>query len=120
MYGHDQARECKKSKTVQFDVFVAGDVCEARRALREYCYRSPCCVTLTPTQFVYRGGLEDGVVVGVREYPRFPSTPVDLRARAQDIGEALRLALSQDSFMVVEHGGDTAWHTSRREEVASA
>ena len=30
------------------------------------------CVTVTPTRFIYKDGWEDGVVIGLINYPRFP------------------------------------------------
>jgi len=95
------------------EVFIAGDKATARRVLRDYCMKDPCCVTLSSTEYVYRGGLEDGVVVGLRNYPRFPSSPEEIRSRANDIASVLMDEMAQDSCMIVDSTGDTVWRTTR-------
>lgn len=113
MYGHRPKRvNEREGQTVCIEVFLAGDVSTARNALREYCIVDPCCVTLTETDFIYRGGLESGVVVGIREYPRFPAGRKVLADRARSIAEFLRQRLCQDSYMIVEQD-KTTWGTTR-------
>ena len=92
---------------------MAGDVEHAKQVIRRWCKESPCCVTVTPTTFIYRGGEEDGFVVGFRNYPRFPTDHYTLRSMAADLAEALRGELGQDSYMSVDHDGVTTWSTTR-------
>lgn len=103
---HDQTRIV--------EVFMAGDIEHAKQLIRRYCAESPCCVTVTPTTYIYRGGEEAGFVVGVRNYPRFPADSYTLRERASEIGELLRDAMGQDSYMVADHSGQTTWRTVRQ------
>ena len=72
------------------------------------------CVTVTPTTFVYTGGAEEGVEIGLVNYPRFPSTQEELAGKAQRLGELLLRELCQHSFLIVQPG-TTTW-CSRREE----
>lgn len=88
-------------ETYQVTVFVGGDVATAKRWLREECYRSGLCVTVTPTTFVYTGGDEDGLAIGFVNYPRFPSTRDEIWNRAHAIATALVVALCQKTALVV-------------------
>jgi hypothetical protein len=103
---HEQART--------IEVFMAGDIEHAKQVVRRWCKESPCCVTVTPTTFIYRGGEEAGFVVGFRNYPRFPSDAYTLRAMATELADRLREELGQDSYMSVDHGGMATWSTTRQ------
>lgn len=39
-----------------------------------YCNGAGLCVTVTPTKFIYTKRWEPGCIVGLINYPRFPST----------------------------------------------
>jgi len=56
------------------------------------------CVTVTPTEFIYAGGNEPGVVVGLIQYPRFEMQESDILDRA--IALATILMHSLDQFRV--------------------
>ncbi len=71
------------------------DVAMAHRICQEYVDRGGVGVTVTPLRFLYTGGAEDGVAVGLVNYPRFPSTPEQIRARALELAELLRSRLQQ-------------------------
>ena len=75
------------------------------------------CVTVTPTTYVYTGGEEDGMIVGLINYPRFPASPDNLWERAEDIGDALRTALGQQSY-TIQAPDKTVWFSHRPEDVA--
>lgn len=104
----------KSEPTHVVEVFIAGDIEHAKQLLRKFCKERPCCVTVTKTTYIYRGGEESGLVVGLRNYPRFPSERQSLLRTATDIGEMLLDALGQDSFMVTDHSGQTVWTTTRQ------
>ena len=53
------------------------------------------CVTITPTEFRYKDGYESGIIVGLINYPRFPSAPEEIRAKALSLAESLREELQQ-------------------------
>lgn len=95
------------------ELFMAGDIEHAKQVIRRFCRDVPCCVTVTPTTFIYNGGEEAGFVVGFRNYPRFPSDGESIRDRASKLGVALIDASGQDSYMVVCHGGTTMWASVR-------
>lgn len=113
-YQQPQAGETVRHEPTRVvEVFMAGDVEHAKQIVRKFCLESPCCVTVTPTTFVYTGGEEAGFVVGFRNYPRFPTDPYTLRAAASDLAERLREALGQRSYMSVDAGGMTTWSSMR-------
>lgn len=95
------------------ELFMAGDIEHAKQVVRVFCKDCPCCVTITPTDYIYRGGQEAGFVIGFRNYPRFPSDSYSLRTAAADLGDRLRDELGQDSYMIVDHSGMTTWSTVR-------
>lgn len=84
-------------------LYMAGDIEQAKRLLRAECYppNDGLCVTIEPTTFIYTGGEESGFVVGFVNYPRFPSEPEKLLARARGIAERLIPALCQWSALLV-------------------
>jgi ferredoxin len=110
--------EVKIVPTCVFLIHIAGDYDQARQVCREYCLSVGLCVTVTPTTFIYTGGEEAGVTVGVRHYPRFPSEPSELRRKAMELAELLRARLCQFSFMI-EGPGSTEWASHRVETPAA-
>lgn len=82
------------------DIFVAGDAADAMRIVKEYCHKHGWCVTVTPTTFVYTGGSETGVRVGIVNYPRFPSLPEILLLKAEELAQLLIEGLYQTSALV--------------------
>lgn len=82
------------------NIFMAGDHSKATRFCRDYCDRVGMCVTVTPTEYVYRDGQEAGVIVGLINYARFPAEPADIEAEALRLAELLRIELGQQSFTI--------------------
>ncbi len=58
-------------------IFIAGDYDKAHEICRAHCDAVGLCVTVTATSYIYTGGEEAGVIVGLINYPRFPSEPAD-------------------------------------------
>lgn len=71
------------------------DPAEAVSFLLEYCNDHALCVTVTPTTFIYVGGIELGVMVGLINYPRFPKEHRDLLMHAKRIAKAVRKRFKQ-------------------------
>lgn len=100
----------KTIETYTARLYMAGDIDHAKRLIRDRVYQQGLCVTIEPTVFIYTGGEEAGFVVGFVNYPRFPSDPGQIFARAVEMAEQLVPALNQKSALVV--GSDkTAWVT---------
>lgn len=98
-------------------IYVAGSQADAERICREYVLIG-LCVTVEPVEFIYTGGQERGVRVGLINYPRFPAEPKAIFAKAE--GLALRLidGLFQHSASIVATDR-TVW-LSRREATTPA
>lgn len=93
----------KSVPTYAVRLYMAGEISEAKRALRRECYppNEGLCVTIEPTTFIYTGGEEAGFVVGFVNYPRFPSEPQELWSRAKGIALRLVPELCQWSALLV-------------------
>lgn len=82
-------------------IFIAGDIDTAKRWIRAEAYQNGLCVTVTPTTFIYTGGEENGMAIGLVNYPRFPSKHADIYERAMRIAACLVRELCQKSALVV-------------------
>jgi ferredoxin len=100
-------------------LYLSGPIEVAKQTLRAECLREGLCVTIEPTIFIYTGGEEAGYVVGLVNYPRFPTTTEALRARAQVLMAALLDATHQHSALMVTPN-DSVWITKRAPELATA
>jgi len=98
--------------TFTAQIYVAGDINQAKQICRKYCMDVGLCVTVEPVDYIYTGGAEAGVRVGLINYPRFPAEPCDIRARAIDLARTLRVGLSQHSFSIVTPV-ETMWESTR-------
>lgn len=84
--------------TIQFQIFMAGDLAQAKQVCREYCFDVGLCVTIEPVDYIYTGGEESGFRIGLINYPRFPTTHDALYGRASELAEILMLRLRQHSY----------------------
>lgn len=105
-------------QTIRFDIFVAGDLAQAKQVCGEYCYEVGLCVTVEPVEFIYTGGKESGVRVGLINYPRFPTTEEALREKASVLASFLMRRLSQHSYSIVGPR-ETEWFSRRPPEASS-
>ena len=93
-------------------LYLSGPIEVAKQAIRAECLREGLCVTINPTTFIYTGGEELGFVVGLVNYPRFPTTPGALEARARALMLILLDATCQQSALLVTPSV-TEWVTKR-------
>jgi len=89
------------AETYVIRLYISGPIEVAKQALRAECLREGLCVTIEPTTFIYTGGEEAGYVVGMLNYPRFPTTPEALMSRARDVMHKLLDATHQHSALMV-------------------
>jgi hypothetical protein len=68
-----------------------------------------------PTDYVYRGGLEAGVRVGLINYPRFPQDADSLFQISLLLAEHLMKGLHQHSFSI-QTPETTYWYSRRPED----
>lgn len=97
--------------TIRIDIYMAGDVAQARQVCREFC-RQGFCVHIEQVDYIYTGGEESGFKVGLLNYPRFPSNLAELSNQAFTLGNMLRERLCQDSFLIVTPD-TTHWYSIR-------
>lgn len=69
--------------------------------IRQYANTVGLCVSVTRTRFVYTNGGEPGFIVGLINYPRFPSSPEIIKAHALALAEALLKCCQQMKVTVV-------------------
>lgn len=93
-------------------LYLSGPIDVAKQIIRAECLREGLCVTIEPTTFIYTGGEESGYVVGLLNYPRFPSAPDDMDARASDLMRKLLEGTHQHSALMVTPDA-THWITHR-------
>ncbi len=95
------ATDLKTVPTYWCRVYVAGSLVMAEAWLRRYCLDKGFCINLQPTQYIYTGGAEGGMVVELISYPRFPLTTCEIRNHAQAILEGLVEELCQRSGTIM-------------------
>lgn len=105
----------RRSPTFSSIIFIAGDYKVAKQICREYCDEVGLCVTIEPTTYIYTGGIEEGVRIGLINYPRFPTTEVKLFAAAVALGHRLLTGLHQTSF-TVQGPYETIYISIRKED----
>lgn len=88
--------------TYQIRIYLSGSIEAAKQVIREHLLTNPLCVTIEPTTFLYVGGEEQGYVVGLLNYPRFPTPPNELNVRADMLAELLLTKTFQRSCLVVK------------------
>lgn len=90
----------KTTKTFEVKIYIAGDVHTIETACRKFCL-SGLCVTITPTDFIFTGGMESGAVIGLINYARFPAKPSSITQKAFDLANLLMVEAAQRSCSVV-------------------
>ena len=94
-------------------IFMAGDINVIKQACREFTYSQGLCVTVAPTTYVYTGGAEEGVVIGLINYPKFPSDHINsIENEAILLAGYLTEAACQKSCTI--QCGDFTRHYTRR------
>jgi len=90
---------------------------QIRDFCRQHCDAVGLCVTVTCTSYCYTGGLEEGVIVGLIHYPRFPASPAAIWARAEALAEFLCSRMHQESY-TIQAPDKTVWFSHRVEDLA--
>jgi hypothetical protein len=100
--------------TFTVEIYMAGNVQDIERTCALFCMTG-FCVSIEPTKFIYTGGREDGAVVRVVNYPRFPAEPAALREKARALAVQLMADCCQWSALLVDPQ-TTEWLTKRPED----
>lgn len=76
-------------------------ISEVEEICQEYCDKVGLCVTITPTKFIYTDGSEEGVLVGLINYPRFPESTDAIREKSFSLAEILKNRLGQYRVSII-------------------
>ena len=106
----DFARSVCPSWTIT--LYIGGNADEVTRLLACKAAEIGACWSVEPTEFVYSGGREKGVIVRRIAYARFPSDADAAMLEMGRLGEMLARETGQGSFSVV--GPDLSAFMSRR------
>lgn len=104
----------KTELTYWVKIYISGPIEDAKRIVRKDCLREGLCVTIEPTLFIYKGGEELGYVIGLINYPRFPSTNESIWNRAVDLAMKLLDETYQESILIMAPD-KTQWFTKREQ-----
>lgn len=96
-------------------ILIAGHWLEAEPICQSYCDEVGLCVTVTDSFYVFTGGSERGVIVGLINYPRFPKKPDDIWQHAEVLAAFLCDRLGQQSY-TIQAPDKTVWFSHRPED----
>jgi hypothetical protein len=74
---------------------------QAEKICQTYCDKNSYGLTIEPTRFIYKNGWEDGVKVGLINYPRFPRKPIEIKNIALEIASELKSHFRQERVSIV-------------------
>ena len=102
----------KESNTYRVKIYLSGSIDMAKQIIRKYCLDVGLCVTIEPTTYIYAGGEEDGYVVGLINYPRFPADVIEIHSKAFALAHELLEGTYQHSVLIMTPQ-ETTWITKR-------
>ena len=105
----------KTCDTISINIWLSGDIDVIKQSCRVFCFQKGLCVTVTKTTYIYTGGQEDGVVVGLRNYPRFPKGLAEMKVIARGLAHEIVEAACQHTCMV-EYPDETLWISKRGDD----
>ena len=81
-----------------------GDTIRSHEEVLEFLrsYITDFAVSVQRTDYIYPGGSEPGIVVGLMNYARFPQDPKQLFKHAESLAEALKARFNQRRVSVVD------------------
>jgi hypothetical protein len=82
-------------------VYVGGDLQASEMACRKLAFPSGMCVTIKPVKYIFAGSTEDGVQIGLIQYPPFPENETDMLDKAIKIGREVAETNHQWSYSIV-------------------
>jgi len=101
----------EKVKSYQVNIYLSGSIDIIKNVCREYCLIG-LCVTINPTLFIYTGGEEFGVEIGLINYPRFKDEEINILNKAKELAALCRDAAFQHSYLIIDDN-ETIWNSTR-------
>jgi hypothetical protein len=92
-----------KSKTYWSRIYIAGDINAAKQTCRELTNDMGLCVTVKPSTYIYSGGCEEGLEIGLLVYPRFEKSVERVKEATSKLADLLMLELHQKTCLTVDH-----------------
>lgn len=89
------------SHTHRATICVSGPANEIEQSCRKFCLAIGLCVTVTPTKFIFSGGEETGVEIGLLNYPRFPKDGEEIDQLAISLATLILERTFQRTALVV-------------------
>lgn len=105
----------KEENTYWAKIYLSGPIEVAKQIIRRECKKEGLCVTIEQSLFIYTGGEENGYVIGLLNYPRFPSVPDKILKRAEELAALLLEETYQNSALIMSPQR-TFWITDREEK----
>ena len=103
----------KKTETTWWArIYMSGPIETAKQVCREICMEDGLCVTIEPTHFIYTGGEAPGYIIGLINYPRFPSDQKQVTELAEEIAQLLMERTFQHSSLIMTPES-TSWLSTR-------
>lgn len=102
-------------KSYPVSIFIGGRASDIEDQCRTYCDEVGLCVTCTPTTFVYTYGETEGYIVGLINYPRFPSNPEAIWAHAEALAARLCIEANQQSY-TIQAPDKTVFYSHREQD----
>lgn len=91
----------KTETTFWAKIYMAGSIETIKNVCRAYCLEIGLCVTVKEVLFIYTGGEEYGVEIGLINYPRFPESNQSLLDKATALANRCREAAYQHSYLIM-------------------
>lgn len=92
----------KTTNTFEVKIYIARCIYTIKTLCQRYCV-SGLCVTVTPTDYIFTGGSELGVIIGLINYARFPTTNCSsITQKAIELAKILMNECGQRSCSVVD------------------
>lgn len=79
----------KETKTFTATIYLSGSIEIIKQVCRKYCLKG-LCITIKPTLFIYTGGEEFGVEIGLLNYPRFEESEDIILQKAIELATQCR------------------------------
>lgn len=105
----------RESITHEVKIFVSGPIQLIKQACTEYCSDVGLCVTVTPTDYVYSHGEESGAIIGLINYPKFPSTPDEINKKAHELAITILNKTHHGSY-TIQAPYKTIWFSRKKED----
>ena len=105
----------KFTSAYKVEIFMGGDYEQALDACALFCDKVGLCVTVEKTCYVFKGGRENGVRVGLINYARFPKDHYRIWETAADLAAFLKDYLVQGSY-TIQDSEDSLFISTRDED----